>query len=75
MTYRYAQKQMVNKGVVEKNKRRQSTENHSEKDIDKKAKKQTRKHLEMNALKIQGARETTKKIGLTQKETERPANK
>ena len=75
MTYRYAQKQMVNKGVVEKNKRRQSTENHSEKDIDKKAKKQTRKHLEMNALKIQGARETTKKIGLTQKETERQANK
>ena len=75
MTYRYAQKQMVNKGVVEKNKRRQSTENHSEKDIDKKAKKQTRKYLEMNALKIQGARETTKKIGLTQKETERPANK
>ena len=66
---------MVNKGVVEKNKRRQSTENHSEKDIDKKAKKQTRKHLEMNALKIQGARETTKKIGLTQKETERLANK
>ena len=66
---------MVNKGVVEKNKRRQSTENHSEKDIDKKAKKQTRKYLEMNALKIQGARETTKKIGLTQKETERPANK
>ena len=66
---------MVNKGAVEKNKRRQSTENHSEKDIDKKAKKQTRKHLEMNALKIQGARETTKKIGLTQKETERLANK